>query len=170
MYFTYQILIHIDRCLLIDGTYVTALVLCTLWIILVLCTIFIRLKRSSLITRLPNERPLSERKRSKALDTSYHPYARKHSSSFEEVSFSSNTPYHKYATPIAPHHEKVQLPASYDHVDSQILQQHPSLSRHHPPTTIPGGWVEYSEPMAVSPYYHEAPYQNTWYSNNHRSV
>ncbi|GAA5814699.1 hypothetical protein MFLAVUS_008198 [Mucor flavus] len=157
-----------QRCLLIDGTYVAAVTLFLLWMLLVLCTIFMKLKRASLITRIPNTDSLvSEKKRSKALDSSYHPYSRKHSTSFEEE-YNADKPTYKYATPIAPHGEKVQLPASYDHVDSHILhtqQVNPPLSRHHPPSTIPGGWVEYTEPMAVSPYHQEDPYQNTWYPN-----
>lgn len=162
------------RCLLLDGTYIIAAMLCLSWIILVLCTCFIKVKKVSSIARLPNEsgRITSEKNRSKIVDSSYHhPYTRKHSTSFEE-SFQYSAPppelgaFQKYAIPIAPHIEKVQLPASYDNTGENVLEHQP-LTRHHFSTT-PGGWVEYTTPPAASPYYYQdrgGHGENPWYPN-----
>lgn len=146
--------------------------LCISWIILVLCTCFIKVRKASAsLTRLPNENVrMSEKNRSKTIETYNHPYTRKHSTSFEE-SFQYNTQpangagaYQKYAVPIAPHMEKVELPASYDNTGEHVLEHQP-LTRNH--TSAPGGWVEYTTPLAASPYHYQSHGQeeNPWYPN-----
>lgn len=113
---------------------------CLCWIILVLCTCFVKVKRVTSIARLPNEngRITTEKNRPTLVDNNYHPYTRKHSTSFEE-SFQYSAPpeqrtFQKYAIPIAPHMEKVQLPESYDNMGDNGFAPAP-LSRHHTSST-----------------------------------
>lgn len=146
--------------------------LCLTWIVLVLCACFIKVRKASSLARLPNENGGSsfEKKRSKITDdTCSHPYTRKHSTSFEE-SFQYSTPangaYQKYTVPIAPHMEKVELPASYDNTG-----EHQPLTRQHDPSSVPGNWVEYITPPAATPYHYpnHGYEENPWYPNIDKS-
>lgn len=151
------------------------------WVMLVLSTYFSTPKKISNITRLPNEkiitssnRKMSEsNRRSKNVNSSNaynHPYTRRESTSFENV-MPYNGYKNKYAIPIAPHLEKVELPESYDNSNSNALnvqQESNILSRHYPATSVPGGWVEYNTPHSTSPYYyqdHDGHQENPWYPN-----
>jgi hypothetical protein len=157
------------------------------WILLVLSTcIFKPNKKISSVARLPNETgwKISERRKSSKaiMDNAYHhPYSKRHSNSFENhnpfqynVTPANNAYTNKYATPIAPHIEKLQLSESYDNRHSNLLksQERPiSLSRHHP-QTLPGGWAEYiTSPPGASPYYYQDHHggghetNNPWYPN-----
>lgn len=122
------------RCLLVDSTYVVSIAVSLLWIALVLSSCMIKSsKRISdhVVPILPNE----------------------HEKSTWKISSSSNrrdsTP-KKYATPIAPHGEKLELPGSYDYRNSNNLSRlqvdrYSMLARQYPPpnasNTLPGAYV-----------------------------
>lgn len=147
------------------------------WTLLVLCTCFLKPKKISSVARLPNETDwkISDRRKSstRTVDNAYqHPYSRNHSTSFENsnpfqynATPAANNAYtnNKYATQIAPHIEKLQLPESCENRYSSVLmsqQQNDrplSLSRHHPPTPQ-GAWIDYNNifsPAGTSPYYYQ---------------
>ncbi|KAL9557822.1 hypothetical protein MBANPS3_001213 [Mucor bainieri] len=123
-----------DRCLLVDSTYVASIAVSLLWIVLVISSCMIKSsKRMSdhVVPVLPNE----------------------HDKSTWKISSASNkrtsTP-KKYATPIAPHGEKLELPGSYDHRNSNNLSRlqvdrYSMLSRQYPPpnasNALPGAYV-----------------------------
>ncbi|GAN09468.1 hypothetical protein MAM1_0269c08997 [Mucor ambiguus] len=67
----------------------------------------------------------------------------------------------KYATPIAPHREKLELPGSYDYRNSNTLSRlqvdrYSMLSRQYPPpnasAALPGSYV--SPTHTPSPFYY----------------
>ena len=137
--------------------------------ILVVSTYCLRpTKKISSVARLPNE------KRNSKATNSYHP---SQNIIRESVSIDQNAyrysqqhppphPFNKYAVPISPQMEKIQLPESYD--ANSLLNTHSNprpLSRHHAPK-VPGNWVEYTPPPAATSYYYsqqESHQENSWY-------
>ncbi|CAO3652354.1 unnamed protein product [Mucor fragilis] len=133
-----------NRCLLVDSTYVISIAVSLLWIALVISSCMIKSsKRMSdhVVPILPNEHEKSTWKISSA--------GNKRASTAK-----------KYATPIAPHKEKLELPGSYDHRNSNNLSRlqvdrYSMLARQYPPPSannaLPGAYVS---PTHTPPTYY----------------
>lgn len=135
------------RCLLVDCTYVISVAVCLLWIMLVLTTCMIKPNKRMFdsVPILPNEIEKSSWKLSSNHSNNNRKPKKAHTK--------------KYATPIAPHIEKLELPGSYDHRNSNQLSRHQvdrysMLSRQYPPpSTIPGAYVSPANAAIPTFYY-----------------
>ncbi|KAI7897558.1 uncharacterized protein BX663DRAFT_527821 [Cokeromyces recurvatus] len=120
--------LYINRCLLIDATYVVSALLCVSWIALVTCTFLTRpLQRVSSITKLPNEKIVNRNKEQ-----------------VDPTLFLYNEP-----PPVPPHKDGYPMA---NHSDFYYWQQQPttpyqqSLSRHYVPDNyiLPQQYDNYS--------------------------
>lgn len=146
-YVNTSLIFHLFRCLLLDSTYILSIAVCLLWIILVLTTCMIKPNKRMFdsVPILPNEIEKSSWK----LPPNHYNHSRKPKNAYTK----------KYATPIAPHIEKLELPGSYDHQSSNQLSRHQidrysMLSRQYPPpSTIPGAYVSPTNAAVPTIYY-----------------
>ncbi|KAK4514344.1 uncharacterized protein ATC70_001937 [Mucor velutinosus] len=140
---TYPLLMQ--RCLLVDSTYVVSIAVSLMWIVLVISSSMIKSSRrmsDPIVPILSNE----------------------HEKGRWKISLASNkraSTAKKYATPIAPQREKLELPGSYDHRNSNDLSRlqvdrYSMLARQYPPpnasNALPGAYV--SPAHTPSPFYY----------------